>query len=225
MKSKILVVDDENDIRELVRYYLDKEGFTVLEAENGKKALDIVENEYIDLAIIDIMMPVMNGFDLVEEMKGFKDIPVIMLTAKSQSADKLRGFSLGIDDYVTKPFDPQELLARVKTILKRYNINSQNIIKIKDVVFDGDKYEISYNGESIHLPLKQFELVFELAKNPNQILTREQLIEKIWGMDYDGYDRTVDVHVKRVRENLGHLPGFEVVTIRGLGYKMKIEEE
>ncbi len=225
MKSKILVVDDESDIRELVRYYLDKEGFTVLEAENGQKALDIVENEYVDLAIIDIMMPVMNGFDLVEEMKDFKDIPVIMLTAKSQSADKLRGFSLGIDDYVTKPFDPQELLARVKTILKRYNINSQNIIKIKDVVFDGDKYEIRYNEESIHLPLKQFELAFELAKNPNQILTREQLIEKIWGMDYDGYDRTVDVHVKRVRENLGHLPGFEVVTIRGLGYKMKIEEE
>ncbi len=225
MKSKILVVDDESDIRELVRYYLDKEGFMVLEAENGQKALDIVENEYVDLAIIDIMMPVMNGFDLVEEMKGFKDIPVVMLTAKSQSSDKLRGFSLGIDDYVTKPFDPQELLARVKTILKRYNINSQNIIKIKDVIFDGDKYEITYNGESIHLPLKQFELVFELAKNPNQILTREQLIEKIWGMDYDGYDRTVDVHVKRVRENLGHLPGFEVVTIRGLGYKMKIEEE
>ena len=225
MKSKILVVDDEMDIRELVRYYLDKEGFMVLEAENGQKALDIIENEYVDLAIIDIMMPVMNGFDLVEEMKEFKDIPVIMLTAKSQSADKLRGFSLGIDDYVTKPFDPQELLARVKTILKRYNINSQNIIKINDVVFDGDKYEISYKGESIHLPLKQFELVFELAKNPNQILTREQLIEKIWGMDYDGYDRTVDVHIKRVRENLGHLPGFEVITIRGLGYKMKIEEE
>ena len=225
MKSKILVVDDESDIRELVRYYLDKEGFMVLEAENGEKALDIVENEYVDLAIVDIMMPVMNGFDFVEEMKGFKDIPVIMLTAKSQSSDKLRGFSLGIDDYVTKPFDPQELLARVKTILKRYNINSQNIIKINDVIFDGDKYEITYNGESIHLPLKQFELVFELAKNPNQILTREQLIEKIWGMDYDGYDRTVDVHVKRVRENLGHLPGFEVVTIRGLGYKMKIEEE
>lgn len=225
MKSKILVVDDEMDIRELVRYYLDKEGFDVIEAENGKKALEIIENEYIDLAIIDIMMPIMNGFDLVEEMKEFKDIPVIMLTAKSQSADKLRGFSLGIDDYVTKPFDPQELLARVKTILKRYNINSQNIIKIKDVVFDGDKYEIRYKDESIHLPLKQFELVFELAKNPNQILTREQLIEKIWGMDYDGYDRTVDVHVKRVRENLGHLPGFEVTTIRGLGYKMKIEEE
>ncbi len=220
MKSKILVVDDEEHIRELIRFYLDKEGFSVLEAENGEIALDLLENEYVDLAIVDIMMPVMNGFDLVEEMKQFKDIPVIMITAKSQSSDKLRGFSLGIDDYVTKPFDPDELLARVKTILKRYSINSQNIVKIKDVVFDGDKYEIRFQSEIIHLPLKQFELVFELAKNPNQIFTREQLIEKIWGMDYDGFDRTVDVHVKRIRENLGHLPGFKVVTVRGLGYKI-----
>lgn len=224
MKSRILVVDDEEHIRELIRFYLDKEGFSVLEAGNGEEALELLENEYIDLAIVDIMMPVMNGFDLVEEMKQFKDIPVIMLTAKSQSADKLRGFSLGIDDYVTKPFDPDELLARVKTILKRYSINSQNIIKIKDVVFDGDKYEIRYKDETIHLPLKQFELAFELAKNPNQIFTREQLIEKIWGMDYDGFDRTVDVHIKRIRENLGHLPGFKVVTVRGLGYKIEVEQ-
>ena len=223
MKSKILIVDDEETIRELVRYYLDKEGFSVYQAENGEKALEIIENEYIDLAIVDVMMPVMNGFELVEEMKEFRDIPVIMLTAKSQSTDKLRGFSLGIDDYVTKPFDPYELMARVKTILKRYHINAKNIIEIGEVIFDGDKYEVRYQDQIIHLPLKQFELVFELAKNPNQIFTREQLIEKIWGMDYEGYDRTVDVHIKRVRENLGHLPGFEVATIRGLGYKMKVE--
>ena len=213
MKSKILIVDDEEHIRELIRFYLDKEGFSVVEAATGEEALDIV----------DIMMPVMDGFQLVEEMKEFKDIPVIMLTAKSQSADKLRGFSLGIDDYVTKPFDPDELLARVKTILKRYSINSQNVIKIGDVIFDGDKYEIRYQDEIMHLPLKQFELAFELAKNPNQIFTREQLIEKIWGMDYDGFDRTVDVHIKRIRENLGHLPGFKVVTVRGLGYKIEVE--
>ena len=223
MKSKILVVDDEEHIRELIGFYLDKEGFEMIEANDGEEALEKIENEYIDLAIVDVMMPNMDGFTFVEEMREFKDTPVIMLTARSQSVDKLRGFSLGIDDYVTKPFDPQELLARVKTILKRYNINSQNIIKIKDVVFDGDKYEIRYNDEKIHLPLKQFELVFELAKSPNQIFTREQLIEKIWGMDYDGFDRTVDVHVKRVRENLGHLPGFKVVTVRGLGYKIEVE--
>lgn len=223
MKSKIMVVDDEMHIRELVRFYLDKAGFDTIEAANAEEALDIVENQYIDLAVVDIMMPGMDGFELVEQMRQYREFPVIMLTAKSQSKDKLRGFSLDIDDYVTKPFDPDELMARVKTILKRYSINSSNVVKIGDVIFDGDKYEVRYQDQIIHLPLKQFELVFELAKNPNQIFTREQLIEKIWGMDYDGFDRTVDVHIKRIRENLGHLPGFKVVTVRGLGYKIEVE--
>lgn len=223
MKSKIMVVDDEMHIRELVRFYLDKAGFDTIEAANAEEALDIVENQYIDLAVVDIMMPGMDGFELVERMRQYREFPVIMLTAKSQSKDKLRGFSLGIDDYVTKPFDPDELMARVKTILKRYSINSSNVVKIGDVIFDGDKYEVRYQEQVIHLPLKQFELAFELAKNPNQIFTREQLIEKIWGMDYDGFDRTVDVHIKRIRENLGHLPGFKVVTVRGLGYKIEVE--
>lgn len=223
MKSKIMVVDDEMHIRELVRFYLDKAGFDTIEAANAEEALDIVENQYIDLAVVDIMMPGMDGFELVEQMRQYREFPVIMLTAKSQSKDKLRGFSLGIDDYVTKPFDPDELMARVKTILKRYSINSSNVVKIGDVIFDGDKYEVRYQDQIIHLPLKQFELAFELAKNPNQIFTREQLIEKIWGMDYDGFDRTVDVHIKRIRENIGHLPGFKVVTVRGLGYKIEVE--
>lgn len=223
MKSKIMVVDDEMHIRELVRFYLDKAGFDTIEAANAEEALDIVENQYIDLAVVDIMMPGMDGFELVEQMRQYREFPIIMLTAKSQSKDKLRGFSLGIDDYVTKPFDPDELMARVKTILKRYSINSSNVVKIGDVIFDGDKYEVRYQDQIIHLPLKQFELAFELAKNPNQIFTREQLIEKIWGMDYDGFDRTVDVHIKRIRENLGHLPGFKVVTVRGLGYKIEVE--
>lgn len=223
MKSKIMVVDDEMHIRELVRFYLDKAGFDTIEAANAEEALDIVENQYIDLAVVDIMMPGMDGFELVEQMRQYREFPVIMLTAKSQSKDKLRGFSLGIDDYVTKPFDPDELMARVKTILKRYSINSSNVVKIGDVIFDGDKYEVRYQDQIIHLPLKQFELAFELAKNPNQIFTREQLIEKIWGMDYDGFDRTVDVHIKRIRENLGHLPGFKVVTVRSLGYKIEVE--
>ena len=218
-----MVVDEVMHIRELVRFYLDKAGFDRIEAANAEEALDIVENQYIDLAVVDIMMPGMDGFELVEQMRQYREFPVIMLTAKSQSKDKLRGFSLGIDDYVTKPFDPDELMARVKTILKRYSINSSNVVKIGDVIFDGDKYEVRYQKQVIHLPLKQFELAFELAKNPNQIFTREQLIEKIWGMDYDGFDRTVDVHIKRIRENLGHLPGFKVVTVRGLGYKIEVE--
>ena len=212
MKPKVLVVDDEKDIRELIGFYLNKEGFEMLEASNGEEALEIFENEYVDLGIIDVMMPVMDGFELV-----------IMLTAKGESKDKLRGFSVGADDYVVKPFDPTELMARVRAVLKRYSVNTSNIIKLNEVEFDGEKYEIRYKDEMIHLPLKQFELVFELAKHPEQIFSREQLIEKIWGMDYDGFDRTVDVHIKRIRENLGHLPGFKVVTVRGLGYKVEVE--
>jgi len=223
VKSKIMIVDDEEHIRELVQFYLDKNGFETLQAENAEKAIEIIENQFIDLAIVDIMMPGMDGFDLVEEMRQYREFPVIMLSAKSQSKDKLRGFSLGIDDYVTKPFDPEELMARVKTVLKRYSINTANVVQLGDVVFDGDKYEIRYKDETIHLPLKQFELAFELAGHPNQIFTREQLIEKLWGMDYDGYDRTVDVHIKRIRENLGHLPGFKVVTVRGVGYKIEAD--
>lgn len=222
MKSKILFVDDEEPIRELVRFYVEKEGFTMLEAGNGLEALDIFENDYVDLAIVDVMMPRMDGWELVKEMKDIRDVPVIMLTAMGESKDKLKGFDLGVDDYVVKPFDPDELMARVRTILKRYSINSQNVIKIGDVTFDGDKCEITYQDKVIHLPLKQFELVFELAKKPNHIFSREQLIERIWGMDYDGFDRTVDVHIKRVRENLGFIPDFKVVTVRGLGYKIEV---
>ena len=223
MKSKILFVDDEMPIRELVRFYVEKEGFIMLEAGDGEEALNIFENEYVDLAIVDIMMPKMDGWELVSEMKSIRDVPVIMLTAMGESKDKLRGFDLGVDDYVVKPFDPDELMARVRTILKRYSINSQNIVKIGDVTFDGDKCEILYQEKVIHLPLKQFELVFELAKKPNHIFSREQLIERIWGMDYDGFDRTVDVHIKRVRENLGFIPDFKVVTVRGLGYKLEVK--
>lgn len=223
MKSKILVVDDEAPIRELVRFYVEKEGFTMLEAGDGEEALNVFENDYIDLAIVDVLMPKMDGWELVKNMKEIRDVPVIMLTAMGQSKDKLKGFDLGVDDYVVKPFDPDELMARVRTILKRYSINSQNVIKIGDVTFDGDKCEILYKDQVIHLPLKQFELVFELAKKPNHIFSREQLIERIWGMDYDGFDRTVDVHIKRVRENLGFIPDFKVVTVRGLGYKIEVQ--
>ena len=221
--SKILVCDDDKEIVEAIDIYLTQEGYTVRKAYDGEEALKILKEEEIDLLIIDVMMPVMDGFELVENLKEFKDIPVIMLTAKGESKDKLRGFSVGVDDYVVKPFDPTELMARVRAVLKRYSVNTSNIIKLNEVEFDGDKYEIRYQSEIIHLPLKQFELVFELAKHPDQIFSREQLIEKIWGMDYDGFDRTVDVHIKRIRENLGHLPGFKVVTVRGLGYKVEVE--
>ena len=162
MEHTILIVEDEKGIRETVTVFLKNQGYNVLQASNGEEALEIFENEYIDLGIIDVMMPVMDGFELVENLKEFKDVPVIMLTAKGESKDKLRGFSVGADDYVVKPFDPTELMARVKAVLKRYSVNTSNIIKLNDVEFDGEKYEIRYHDEIIHLPLKQFELVFEL---------------------------------------------------------------
>ena len=223
MKSKILVVDDEAPIRELVRFYIEKEGYTMLEAENGIEALEVFENEYVDLAVVDVMMPKMDGWELVSELKQIRDVPVVMLTAMGESKDKLKGFDLGVDDYVVKPFDPDELMARIRTILKRYSINSQNVIKIGEVTFDGDKCEILYQDKVIHLPLKQFELVFELAKKPNHIFSREQLIERIWGVDYDGFDRTVDVHIRRLREKLEENPAEPkyILTKWGVGYYFK----
>ena len=221
--AEILVCDDDRDIVEAIEIYLTQEGHHILKAYDGEQAIRALQSNPVDLLIIDVMMPVMDGFELVENLKEFKDVPVIMLTAKGESKDKLRGFSVGADDYVVKPFDPTELMARVKAIMKRYDINASHIVRLNEVELDGDKYEIRYHDETIHLPLKQFELLFELAKHPNQIFSREQLIEKIWGMDYDGFDRTVDVHIKRIRENIGHLPGFNVVTVRGLGYKVEVE--
>ena len=223
MKLNILIVEDEIEIREGVSEYLSEVGYNVITAEDGLQAIELFNKNKIDLVILDIMLPKANGFVVLNNIRKESNIPVIMLTAKGESKDKLRGFSVGADDYVVKPFDPTELMARVRAVLKRYSVNTSNIIKLNEVEFDGDKYEIRYQSEIIHLPLKQFELVFELAKHPDQIFSREQLIEKIWGMDYDGFDRTVDVHIKRIRENLGHLPGFKVVTVRGLGYKVEVE--
>lgn len=223
MKPKILVIDDEKDIRELINFYLSKEGFEVHEASNGKVALELLEQHFFEMAVVDVMMPFLNGVEFVEEVKKNKDLPILMLTAKQDSKDKLYAFSIGVDDYVTKPFDPDELIARVKAILKRCSINIANIIQIGGMVLDGEKYQIIYNGNEINLPLKQFELLFELAKNPNQIFTREQLLEKIWGMSYEGFDRTIDVHIKRIRQNLKHIPDFNIITSRGLGYKLEVK--
>ncbi len=222
-KNKVLIVDDEANICELIRLYVEKEGYNAIIATDGAKAVEKFMQEKPDMVLLDIMLPVKDGWQVCREIRAVNDTPIIMLTAKGESKDKLRGFSSGVDDYVVKPFDPNELMARVKAIMKRYDINTSHIVRLNEVELDGDKYEIRYKDECIHLPLKQFELLFELAKHPNQIFSREQLIEKIWGMDYDGFDRTVDVHIKRIRENIGHLPGFNVVTVRGLGYKVEVE--
>jgi two-component system OmpR family response regulator len=175
----------------------------------------------MDLAVIDVMMPRMDGGELCQEIRREWDIPVLMVTAKGESSDKIKGFTLGTDDYLVKPFDPLELVMRVKALFKRYQIASSQTIALGNLRLDARKMEALINGEHISLPRKEFELLFKLASYPGQIFTRSQLIEQIWGIDYEGYDRTVDVHIKRLRERLSPYDlSFRIDTVRGLGYRL-----
>lgn len=219
---KVLVVDDDANIRELISIFLSGEGYTVIEAENGQEALTILEENNIQIVVVDVMMPEVDGYDLTKEVKKYYDIPILMVTAKSESQDKLKGFDLGVDDYVVKPFDPLEIVARVKALLRRFQLLSDKNIFVGNLTINQVKYEISANDQSITLPLKEFELLVKLASQAGRIFTRNDLIEQIWGLDYEGDERTVDVHIKRVRERLREIKAtVEIVTIRGLGYKLE----
>ncbi|NEW08684.1 response regulator transcription factor [Paenibacillus sp. SYP-B3998] len=224
---KIMVVDDDEAIRELIRVYLVREGLEVLQASNGQEALKLLETTSADLVVLDIMMPLMDGWDLCRELRAnYNDIPLLMVTAKSESAHKVRGFQLGTDDYVVKPFDPVELVMRVKALLKRYRIASSQTIHIGDVVIDRTTLEVRMKGQRYDLPLKEFELLYKLASYPAQIFTRAQLIEQIWGIDYEGDERTVDVHIKRLRERFDSVTNqFHIATIRGLGYRLEVKHD
>jgi DNA-binding response OmpR family regulator len=219
---KVLVVDDDANIRELISIFLSGEGYTVIEAENGQEALTLLEENNIQIVVVDVMMPEVDGYELTKEVKKYYDIPILMVTAKSESQDKLKGFDLGVDDYVVKPFDPLEIVARVKALLRRFQLLSDKNIFVGNLTINQVKYEISANDQSITLPLKEFELLLKLASQAGRIFTRNDLIEQIWGLDYEGDERTVDVHIKRVRERLRELKAtVEIVTIRGLGYKLE----
>jgi len=218
----VLVVDDDANIRELISIFLSGEGYTVIEAENGQEALTLLEENNIQIVVVDVMMPEVDGYDLTKEVKKYYDIPILMVTAKSESQDKLKGFDLGVDDYVVKPFDPLEIVARVKALLRRFQLLSDKNIFVGNLTINQIKYEISANDQSITLPLKEFELLLKLASQAGRIFTRNDLIEQIWGLDYEGDERTVDVHIKRIRERLRELKAtVEIVTIRGLGYKLE----
>ena len=219
---KVLVVDDDANIRELISIFLSGEGYTVIEAENGQEALTLLEENNIQIVVVDVMMPEVDGYELTKEVKKYYDIPILMVTAKGESQDKLKGFDLGVDDYVVKPFDPLEIVARVKALLRRFQLLSDKNIFVGNLTINQVKYEISANDQSITLPLKEFELLMKLASQAGRIFTRNDLIEQIWGLDYEGDERTVDVHIKRVRERLRELKAtVEIVTIRGLGYKLE----
>ncbi|WP_028776147.1 response regulator transcription factor [Shimazuella kribbensis] len=220
---QLLVVDDDSHIRELVRFHLHTEGYVVWEAEDGEQALNILQRENIKLAIIDIMMPRMNGFDLCRKIRTTYDIPILMLTAKDQLQDKERGFELGTDDYMVKPFEPKEILFRVKALLRRYQVLHSDSILIGHTVIDRKSYEVRCDGNTILLPFKEFELLSQLASHPNRVFTREELIQLIWGMEFVGDERTVDVHIKRLRERFANKTNdFIIKTVRGVGYKLEV---
>ncbi|MDX8366299.1 response regulator transcription factor [Cytobacillus sp. IB215665] len=218
---QILVADDDNHIRQLITLYLEQAGFKVIQASNGRDAWGKLEEYKINLAIVDIMMPYKDGWELTEEIKEFFDIPVLMVTARGESQDKLKGFKKGTDDYLVKPFDPLEMVARVKALLKRYQIEASDILYISHTRLDRKRLQISFENEQMTLPPKEFELLFTLGSVAGKIFTREQLIHQLWGYDYEGDERTVDVHIKRLRERFSKKDtGFEIKTIRGLGYKL-----
>ncbi|MCR8842623.1 response regulator transcription factor [Paenibacillus sp. SC116] len=221
----ILVADDDANIRELVCLFLRNDGFEIAEAVDGKEALAIYASRQIDLVILDIMMPIMDGWALCKELRRANpDLPLLMLTARGETWEKVKGFELGADDYLTKPFDPLEMMARVKALLKRYKIGTTQIIQLGNITLDRQSYKVVRGQELLMLPLKEFELLYKLAASPGQVYTREQLIEQIWGIDYIGDERTIDVHIKRLRERFATTPNFRIETVRGLGYRLEVYE-
>ena len=226
-ESKILIVDDDQNICELLRLYLQKDGFETVVAGDGDAALTMLQTEKPDLILLDIMLPKMDGWQVCREIRKTSSVPIIMLTAKSETFDKVLGLELGADDYVAKPFDTKEVVARVKAVLRRSS--SEDTAKIKEVSYDKLKinltnYELIVDGNSIDTPPKELELIYHLASNPNRVYTRDQLLDEVWGFDYYGDSRTVDVHVKRLREKLeGVSDEWSLKTVWGVGYKFEVK--
>ena len=228
MSQKVLVVEDDNNIAELLRLYLQKDGFEVSHAADGGKAVEMAKEIQPDLVLLDIMLPVMDGWQVCREVRKFSDKPIIMLTAKGETFDKVLGLELGADDYVVKPFDAKEVVARVKAVLRRSAGGPAT--DIKQVEYDKLKinltnYELWVDGKRIDTPPKELELIYHLASNPNRVFTRDQLLDEVWGFDYYGDSRTVDVHVKRLREKLeGVSDKWELKTVWSVGYKFETKD-
>ncbi|NLP26942.1 MAG: response regulator transcription factor [Clostridiales bacterium] len=223
---KILIVDDEVNIRKVVREYAEFEGYEVEEAEDGMQAIEIIKKKDFDLIILDIMMPRLDGFSSCKEIKKHKDIPVIMLSARGEEYDKLFGFEIGIDDYVVKPFSPKELMARVKAVIRR-NSPEQKVeekYEFEGLVIDVLGRVVYVNEERISMTPKEYDLLFYLVKNKNLALSRDKLLEDVWGYDFFGDDRTVDTHIKMLRNSLGEYRKF-IVTLRGMGYKFEADQK
>jgi len=225
---KVLVVDDDVEICNMIEMFLIKEKFQVVKAYDGEDALKKFLEEAPDIVILDLMLPKMDGYDVCREIKKISQVPIIMLTAKGETFDKVLGLRLGADDYIVKPFDPEELIARIRAVLRRTNPNKYNEgekIVFPSLMIDMDDFSIKVNDKTMNLPKKEMELLYFLASNPNKLFTREQLIEQIWGYDFVGETRTVDVHIKRLREKLKSVEDkYEIKTVWGVGYKFEVKK-
>ena len=226
--QKILIVDDDQNICELLRMYLTKDGFDTAIASDGEQALELFGRYNPDLILLDIMMPHLDGWQVCREVRKTSEVPIIMLTAKGEVFDKILGLELGADDYISKPFDTKEVVARIKAVLRRSNEKHKKNA-IKEVRFDKliinlTNYELTVDGKQIDTPPKELELIFHLASNPNRVYTRDQLLDEVWGFDYYGDSRTVDVHVKRLREKLENVSDkWSLKTVWGVGYKFEVK--
>ncbi|WP_333860495.1 response regulator transcription factor [Clostridium sp.] len=227
MNKTVLMVDDEERMRLLMEAYLKREGLQVILAENGKKALEKFKENKVDLVVLDIMMPLMDGWTVCRELRKISNVPIIMLTARGEDEDQLLGFRLGTDSYVTKPVSPKILVAKIKALLRRTYYDEIN--QVKDNTYDGlfineEGHEVKIDGENIYLSPKEFEFLCYLIKNKDIVLSREKILDAIWGVDYYGELRTVDTHVKRLREKLG-VKAYLITTVRGVGYKFEVKKE
>lgn len=220
--QKILIVDDEENIRKVIREYLEFEGFLCFEASNGEEAIKMCKENSYDLIVLDIMMPKIDGFTVAKEIRKKQSVPIIMLSARSEEYDKLYGFDVGIDDYVTKPFSPKELVARIKANLKRNTIMNEEISYL-GLKIDTLGHNVYVDNKKINLTNKEYELLLYLIKNKNIVLTREQILNNVWNMDYLGEERTIDTHIKTLRNLLGPYKNL-IVTVRGVGYKFEENE-
>ena len=227
-KPKILIVDDEENICELVRLYIEKEGFDAIIANDGQEAVAKFNKEKPDLILLDIMLPIMDGWQVCREIRAQSKVPIIMLTAKGETFDKVLGLELGADDYVVKPFEPKELIARIRAVLRRSADSVDEKADEDELSFDGLKinqstYEVYIDDKKVEMPPKEFELLYFLAKNTNKVFTRDQLLDEIWGYEFFGDSRTVDVHIKRIREKLeGENRTWALKTVWGVGYKFEV---
>lgn len=232
-QTKVLVIDDDTNICELLRLYLEKEGFSVISVNDGETALTTFKSEEPDIVLLDIMLPKLDGWQVCREIRKFSDTPIIMLSAKGETFDKVLGLELGADDYVTKPFDTKEIVARIKSVLRRTNsssVSAENDQNNKEVNYDKlsinlTNYVMKVDGKQVDTPPKELELIYHLASHPNKVFTRDQLLDEVWGFEYYVDSRTVDVHIKRLREKLkGVSDKWELRTVWSVGYKFEVKE-